>query len=330
MMWKALEGPLLLSLLLEMPHSTIHKGYCLTKKNIFFWITFLGCLAGLATLAFWPGIAFEERDLIIPIHYDRLPKNAIITGPLLKNVEVKVRGKEGKLKSFLQKEHAYSIDLTNATAGLVTLPINIDHLQRPKGISLIQITPTSVTLRIEAKIAKVVPVTAVLVGKLAAGYKVAQTITDPPEITLSGAKKIISELDRLNTKPIHIDGISDSFKKEIAFDLPEGVEILSPKKLATVDVTIEEQVAVKKYSGIFVEGRHTEYPYEIKPATIDITVKGPELALEHLSAENAIQAYLDLTNLTPGVHPRSAKINLPIGITLVDADPGVFTVTINP
>lgn len=302
----------------------------MSKKTVFFWITFLGCLAGLTAFAFWPGIAFEERVLTIPIHYDRLPQDIIITSPPPKSLEIRVRGKKGKLKSFLQKEHVYTVDLANTAAGLMTIPINTDHLQVPKGISVVQITPTSVTLRMEAKIEKVIPVTASLVGKLAAGYKVVLTITDPTEIKLSGAVKIITALERLTTKPIHLDGISGSFKKEIALDLPEGVEILSARKLVTVDVMIEEQVIVKNYSGIYVEGRNTAYPYKIKPATMDITVKGPELALANLSVEEDIQTYLDLTDLTPGVYARSAKINLPIGITLMNADPGVFTVTINP
>lgn len=302
----------------------------MTSKTIFFWISFWVCLAGLATLAFWPGFTLEERELLIPIHYEHLPTDVIITGPVSKSVEVRARGKEGKLRPFLQEKLAYSIDLTNVKPGVVTLPIDGGRLSIPKGISLIQIQPTSVTLRIEAKITKIVPVTATLVGRLAGGYKVAHTITDPPEFTLSGAKKIISKIDRLYTKPIHIDGVSDSFKKEIALDLPEGAELVSPQKLATVDVIIEENIVVKKFSGIVVEGRYTEYPYQIKPPIIDITVKGPELFLSASSAKNAIQAYLDLTHLTPGVYPRSAKINLPIGVTLLEADPGVFTVTINP
>lgn len=284
----------------------------------------------MALLAFWPGIVYEERDLAIPIHYDHLPRNTIITSPLLKNVEVKIRGKEGKLKTFLQKEHVYTIDLSNETTGMVTLPINIDHLQVPKGISITQITPASVTFRLESKIDRFVPVTATLVGGLSAGYRVAHTITNPSTVTLSGAEKKIAAIERIYTKPIDLDGISSSFKKEIALDLPDGVEVLSPQKLVTVDITIEEHLIVKTYSGIFVEGRHTVYPYKIKPETMEIAIKGPERSLANLVPEKDIQAYLDLTDLTPGVYARSAKIKLPIGTTLMDADPGVFTVTINP
>ncbi len=288
------------------------------------------CLCCVATFTFWQDITFEERDLFVPIQYDNLPRDAIVTGTALKGLEITIRGKKAITDAFLKEKRVYSIDLSQEIPGIVTLPIDIDRLQIPKGVSLLNISPTDVILRIESKTEKVLPIAVALMGKPAAGYNVGQITIDPPEIKLTGAEKIITSLDQVHTKPIKVDGMSESFKKEISVDLPENIKVLNTNRLVTVAITIEAQVVVKKYENIPVNGRNTMYPYDIQPSTIDVTVKGPELALADLALENSLQAYVDLTDLAPGVYARRAKINLPIGLTLVDATPGVFTVTINP
>ena len=270
-----------------------------------------------------------ETEVNIPIAYANLPPDLIISGQPLNEVEVRIKGQKTILKAFAEQKHSCTLDLANAAVGLVTLPLDKSNLQFPAGISTVHIEPTSVTLRVEPKQIKTVPVVVTLVDSPTSGYRVALTLASPSTMQIIGAEKNLAPMDRLATRPISINDVSESFKKEIAVDLPNGVTIGSGgSPLVTVQINIEENVVIRHFENIPVAGRNTVFPVKITPPDISINVRGPENDLNSLLAGNELEVHVDLKDLSPGVYVRRAQISLPVGTTLVAADPEVFTVTI--
>ncbi|UCD32988.1 MAG: hypothetical protein JSV38_03685, partial [Desulfobacterales bacterium] len=150
----------------------------------------------------------------------------------------------------------------------------------------------------------------------------------PLSVTLRGPETVVSPMKEAVTKPIPIRGLSESFKKEIALDLPEEVQLVSPSNIIFAEVRIEEMIIVKKIDDILVAGNGSPYVYEITPATIDIEVKGPANILGKIDKENGINVYVDLQGLTPGVYIRRAAITLPVKTALVGVKPEIFTIKI--
>jgi YbbR domain-containing protein len=270
-----------------------------------------------------------ESELGVPVVIQNLPRDLIIVGQPPKEVEVLVSGQKLLLESFLEQKHTCVLDLAGAGAGLVTLSVDESDLQFPAGISIVQMAPTSFTLRIEPKLTKTVPVMVSLTDNPAPGYRVTLTLATPSSLQIVGSEKTLAQIDQLSTRPVSVKDASEAFKKDIAVDLPSGVSIGGAgKTLVTAQVNIEEKVVVQTYGNIPVRGRNTDFPVKITPPDIDIDVRGPENALSRLSAGDDIEVYVDLKDLSPGVYVRRAQITLPVGTTLVAADPEVFTVTI--
>jgi YbbR domain-containing protein len=299
------------------------------KTRRFLLIFSVACLFFASGLFLWRLTHTVESELSVPVVIKNLSQDLIIVSQPPKEVDTVVAGQKMVVEAFMEQTHTYVLDLAGATAGLVTLPVEESNLQFPGSISVIEMTPASFTLRIEPKLAKTVPLMVRLADSPAPGYRVALTLASPSSLQIVGPAKDLALIDKLYTLPISIENASEPFKREIAVDLPSGVSIGgSGKSLVTAQVNIEENVVVKRFENIPVKGRNTDFPVRITPPDIDIDVRGSEIDLSRLSAGDAISVYVDLKDLSPGVYVRRAQITLPVGTTLVAANPEVFTVAI--
>lgn len=301
-----------------------------TQRSLFFFLASI-LIIGYG-LFYWLRPSPVESDLFLPIRLENLPSDLIIVGQLPKEVAVTVRGRGPSLKTLRMEKRFCALDLGHVEAGLATVPIGESNLEMTKGVSVVRINPSSITLRIERKRTKTVPVSITLTDSPAPGYKVSLTLATPSAMMISGPEKALEQIDQLATQPISLKDVSESFKKEITLVLPEGVTGITGAftPLVLVQVNIEENVIVRRFSGIPVESRSTAFQVKIEPPAIDIDIRGSEKALGNLSVTNDIKAYVDLAGLAPGVYARRAQIALPVGISLTGAKPEVFTVTIGP
>jgi YbbR domain-containing protein len=159
-------------------------------------------------------------------------------------------------------------------------------------------------------------------------YVIADIRLQPERITLQGPETLMVGLDEIRTKPLVLDGVAESFKTEVALDLPVGIEMAPPAETILAEITLVPKVIQKSLAELTVQAIHARYPLRIEPATIQITVQGPVSVLETIDPARDIRIYLDLTGLAPGVYVRRAVIALPVQTTLVGASPELFTVTL--
>lgn len=300
----------------------------MTKKRILLLFPVL-CLLIAFGVFLWHYASFVESELSVPVVFENLPDNLIIVGQAPKDVEVQVRGQKLVLATFQEKKPSCTLNLAQATAGLVTLPVDESNLQFPGDVSIVQIEPKSFTLRLEPKLTKTVPLIVSLTDNPVPGYRISLTLVTPSSIKIVGSEKTLAEIDQLTTRPVSIKDMSESFEKEIAVDLPNGVNIDGAgKSLVTARINIEENVIVRHFKDVPVEGRNTVLPVKITPPSIDIDVRGPENTLSGLSVGEDFKAYIDLEGLAPGIYARSVSFTLPVGTTEAGYDPEVFTVKI--
>jgi YbbR domain-containing protein len=147
-------------------------------------------------------------------------------------------------------------------------------------------------------------------------------------VILRGPESVLAPLTKIETKPIDVSGLKETFRKEIPLDLVEGLEVISDSRLAMVAVTIGEKITTKKLEKVLIQGKNTRYQYRILPATLGIVVKGPAQVLEKLDAARDISVTVDLNGLAPGTYIKRAAITLPVQAALIRVDPEKFKVTL--
>ncbi len=213
-----------------------------------------------SVLCFLLGICFflpcscsslQETVIFIPVDSSQIPVGLTITGPLVKGIEVHVRGPKSTIKILSDLKIRYVLDLSGAHVGINSIPIKKDRIILPEGISIVKINPTFLTVTIENEIKKELPVKILFSGKPATGFTVAGAVAKPLSVILQGPENILGPMDKVLTKPIGIKGLSESFKKEVALDLVEDLEIIYPSEIIFAEISIEEKMYMRNMTEIY-------------------------------------------------------------------------------
>lgn len=291
-------------------------------------LLFIAIVGMLIALLWLVGPEAQEADLFIPIRFEKLPPKLTFSPPADSGLDLLVRGNRSGLDAIAKTPPSYVVDLSGATVGVAQYPIRMAAIELPKGVHAVRVHPTVITLKIDEKISKELPVTPSFEGDVLTGYRVSRISATPPYLTVSGPSHLIESMTALSTKPFALANASESFRKEVSLDLPEQVSVDPDAKVITLHITIEEIIVIRTFKHIAVKWRNAEGDVRVSPQTIDLDIKGTGKTLARLEAENPIEVVLDLKGLQPGVYLRRAVIDLPVGTTLAGVTPALFSVTI--
>ena len=290
-----------------------------------------GVLLSLLMCFCLPGRAADEHEteILVPIDPYKLPEGLTLVGPPLKEIEVRVQGALSALEYLSLNKPRYSLDLSSVTIGVESIPINPDMLQMPDGVKITCVNPAYLTVRVDRRLKKQVPIMISVSGKPAASFFVDDLLTKPSTVMLCGPEMVLDAIDAVLTKPIDVNGRSESFKKETALDLGAGVEVCASSGIILAEIYIAEKEVTRRFTDILVEGENTPFNFSISPPTITIEIKGPQKVVENLHAGKDIRVLVELKDLNPGVYVRRATITLPVKTSLVIVEPKLFTVKLS-
>ena len=282
----------------------------------------------LLVLKVLPAIRTGEQEIAAELVLAGLPEGLVTMHPPVKTISARVSGPAALLTGLAKKQVTCTLVLDGLAPGTMTLPLAAENFGLPPQLLVTAIKPESVTLRIKAADQKSLPVYIAIAGKPAAGYTVIDTFAVPGKVTVSGPEKKLSDMERVMTKPIFIEGIAESTKRETALDLPAGVRVTGLDKALVADIRIGEKTDRRTLANIRVIARGTGYATVLSPPDIALDVEGPANALAKLDQTADITAFVDLQGIQPGVYVKRASISLPLSITLIKAEPELFTVSV--
>jgi len=265
----------------------------------------------------------------VPIKVEDLPRGTLLTSPLVQGIEIQVRGPAEIRDRLSNLNLQYRLDLSHLEPGSHTIPIQVQQLHLPLGLSIDNFQPQAIPIRLELEVRKEVPITVFYKGTPAPGYFVVQTVAVPNMVMLSGPKRELDKIESVSTHPIDVAGIADTFKKEITLALPENIKSIALSDPILVSVEISEEIQTQNFKGILVEILGSRDRCEINPAYISMDIKGPVKLLKGLTNHPDFRVSVDIRGLEPGVYVRRATIELPVGTTLIKVEPEIFTVTIS-
>lgn len=301
--------------------------FAFIRSHFFRFVIITIVITGCGLLLLWPSAASVETEMLIPVIGDSVPSALFVPDAQLEPVELRIRGLKSAIDAFRRLRPQYRLDLSNVIVGINSVPMLQSGVILPKGIEIVAIKPSILTIQVEKKITRNLPVKLAYQGKPSYRMVIGRIQLQPERITVQGPEKQLTGFDEILTKPLFIDGLAESFKTEVALDLPDGVDVAAPAEPILADISLEPRIVQKDLSDLTVQAINTRHPVRIEPGTIQMTVQGPVSVLETIRPQQDIRVYLDLKGLDPGVYVRRAVITLPVQTTLVNASPELFTVT---
>lgn len=281
-----------------------------------------------ATVALIARTDKQEMEIAIAVTFEHLADDLLLVDAPRHSIRVLVSGSPSALKSIDPAQIFCRLDLSGLGEGTHSLSVLPTDVVLTKGISLKALLTPSLTIGLAKMSQKTVEVFAVLEGAPAPGFAVTRVTLKPERIVLKGTSAMLVGIDTVKTRPIDLEGASESFKKEAPLNLPEVIAVAPPLRIVVAEVEIGERIVTRVLENVPVSVKGTSMEYRIDPHAITLTVSGPEATVNTIETHPSFAVAVDLSGLTPGTYSLTAVINLPVRTTLVRVTPERFSVTI--
>src|ERR1044071_7291816 len=188
----------------------------------------LKALALLITLGLWYAVTTQRAPATkrlhdVPLEF-LLPDNVDIGNDPVDKVDVMLEGSQDKLAVLTARDLVAQVDLTNLLPGdrnprLTEKSVSMDL---PEGVSILEITPHSLTLHLEPVVEREVPVEAHFEGEPPAGFVRGAVTLAPDRVRVRGAQSHVDAVERVFTETIPLGGRRESFSDpQVSVDIPD-------------------------------------------------------------------------------------------------------------
>ncbi|MBW2715315.1 MAG: YbbR-like domain-containing protein [Deltaproteobacteria bacterium] len=163
-----------------------------------------------------------ERGFDIPVAFDGMPEELVITRKSTQVINIRVLGPRAALRDISTEDLEYEVNLEGAKPGKAVYLVDETTLVMPQGARILSRSPATIELEFERKSRKSVRITADLVGDPAVGFVFTEVEIDPPRVWLEGARSKVLRLSEVMTETIDVAGLSEPLEREVRLSL--GVE----------------------------------------------------------------------------------------------------------
>lgn len=283
----------------------------------------------------WYFVVGEDKvdtNVFIPVEIVNLPRDLVISNQFKKQLEVTVSGPRGLINGINRQHISRTINLSKAEPGTVVIRNESDSISFPRGISVLRVQPSHITLLLDRLIEKTLSIEAKTAGSPAEGHELAKIVLNPPSITIGGPQAVVGQKHALITKPIDLSGMSESFSTQVPLDLkPEILELIG-ETVVNAEVHIREKTTELSLNDIEVQVLSAVARQKVKKIS-DKTVKmrlSLPLSMAHdkKKLKELIQARIWADALPPGIHKIQVEVTAPEAIRLIEIIPANITVEI--
>jgi YbbR domain-containing protein len=171
-------------------------------------------------------------------------------------------------------------------------------------------------------------ITVDLEGDPAYGHRLLNINVEPTSVLVEGAPEVVDAITRLQTEPIDITGLTESFVQQVTLELPEGISLDQNEEIF-VTIEIEPILStVTRLREVEVLGLGNDQEATLTPDQVGVVLFGPLPVLDSLVAED-VRVTVDLFDLVNGRYSIEPEVDVPDrGIEVRSVQPSGISVFI--
>jgi YbbR domain-containing protein len=289
----------------------------------------IAIISTLFAAALWISVNMGNQyqtDISVPLLLENIKPNRALAHPVPQTVTVKIQTSGWMLvELYFVPDARYAIDLADVISRLSVITNNeiSERLKLPESVRALEVKPDTITIVLDEKIKKNVPLEPVVQLSFREGYGVVGDIISVPDtISLTGARSLLDRIDRWQTQLRSFTSLKSDLhvRVPVSDTLAYGV---TPFPL-TVDLQADvQQIAEKSLYSIPVEVDQVpgNRVVVLIPPKIDIIVRGGIQQIAAMDAKD-FSAYIDyrsiLLDTTGSIQP---VVVLPKNLRIVRQDP---------
>ena len=269
----------------------------------------------------------ETQVLPFPVELRNLPERAVLTNPeRVDTVQVRLNGPGPLLASLDTKRSPIVLDLSHLEPGAdVRLKVRDEMVRVPRGVRILDIEPSRIPVHLERVKRASVAVAIAPSGDPRPGFKVDVMKVTPEKVQVTGPVSMVDRLASLETEPIDLTNLAASTQRSVGLVRPDQLTV--KPEMVSVEIAVVPVVTTREFKRLSVEVRNVDQPFQLKPPRVNLTVRGPQLAVQSLELEDGAVS-VDGGGLEPGEHMMETEVALPPGVELLKRDPPVVRLEI--
>lgn len=201
-----------------------------------------GFLAIVISMVLW-GIAHSgsktQKEYDLPVVFDGLPDNLVITDQSTNKINVRVRGSRAAFRNAKFGEMEYVEDVAGGKPGRARYEVNDQKLEKPRGLQIVGLSPSDISVRFERRGRKNVKIRPEVVGELPEGYTLGEVSIEPQRVWLTGARSKVIRMTEVLTETVDVSSLRESEEREVG--LAVGVDHVWVEEGVTVKIKVDVQ-----------------------------------------------------------------------------------------
>lgn len=179
-----------------------------------------------------------RRDFVIPIEYRNLAQDRIISEIKPREVTITLSGSERAFNLFDPKELKLSMDMSKVKEGEDKYYINKDMVRKPAMLSLVNIEPKEIPLRVYKMISLNIPIQIKTNGRALSGVTIKEIKIEPQSVAVMVPDIIGQNKFSITTEPIELKSITGTTTLAPKLIIPPEIRFPSDNP-PEVKITIE-------------------------------------------------------------------------------------------
>ncbi|MFW6198687.1 MAG: YbbR-like domain-containing protein, partial [Acidobacteriota bacterium] len=263
----------------------------------------------------------------VPVRLENVPADLSIAEPFTDTIDVQLQGASVRTRDLAPGALAPRIDLFGAHAGQNVIQLVADDIPAPLGVQVDSIEPSEITIYLEERVRRELPISPVLEGSPAEGYEIVERSVDPETAVVTGPRSRVFGLTGISTDTVNVTGRRRTLARTVAVRSPDPLVEVRGRSTAELTIRIDEISVNTEVTGIPVELENRRYRTAINPDTIGVVLEGPTSVVSDLDADD-VRAVIDLAGLEP--RPEDYRIEPEIRFASEEVAERVAVLALNP
>ncbi|HVO29656.1 MAG TPA: CdaR family protein [bacterium] len=168
----------------------------------------------------------------------QIPPELAISNEVLPELTVGVAGTRVSLDRLRHETLVHTVKLKSGEPGLLTLHVRPEDLSVPAGVEVVHVAPSTVSVRLEPRVTRRVPVRPRIVLDDDSPLRVKRSAVAPDLVRIQGPASVVAAVDQLWTDAIPVPRGAETLSQTVSLNLPHPqLKLLDVSSVAvTVDL----------------------------------------------------------------------------------------------
>ena len=274
----------------------------------------------------------DSKTFVVPLEIIESGR-VMHVGDAPSSVSVTVRSTEENIKAVLQNDITATVNLNTITQkGTYKVPV---HIKLSESLLTydpfeVKLKDETITLEVDCKTIKYVPLMPSVVGEVAHGYEIESISMNPSTVEIYGPESVVDATEQVYTTRINVSNAEKNFSTETSYQEPNKLLSVMDEGPFKAEISVKPKVMEREFEDVEIEVMYLDSSLEIKDELPSVTIKlsGNMNVLEnYILSKHAVQLSLYEVN-EPGTYTIPLHFMIPANFKLVEKSDEEFTVTV--